>query len=65
MILENEKCHIEIRVDRTYTVDSDCAVLDGEILTVLQNRAVTQIRITDGSIIHHSCFDCFGCNFAF
>ena len=112
MILENEKCHIEIGVDRTYTVDSadnrhydvthnpehyrhsdvtktlsiyidlftselcialigsfytydsDCAVLDGEILTVLQNRAVTQICITDGSIIRHSCFDCFGCNFA-
>ncbi|MDE5893674.1 MAG: hypothetical protein K2H45_12195 [Acetatifactor sp.] len=47
-----------------YTYDSDCAVLDGEILTVLQNKAVIQIRITDGSIIRHSCFDCFGCNFA-
>lgn len=47
-----------------YTYDSDCAVLDDEILTVLQDNTITQINITDGSTIRHICFDCFGCNFA-
>lgn len=112
MILENEKCCVEIQIDETYTVDSadnryydvilnpchykksdisktfsihinlferelcialigpfysydyHCAVLDGETLTVLQNNAITQIRITDGAITRHIEFDCFGCNFA-
>lgn len=111
MILENEKCHIEIKIDETYTVDSadnrhydvtlnpghyrhsdvcktlsihvdlfsdefcialigpfytseyDCAVLDDEILTVLQDDTITQIDISDGSIVRHIKFDCFGCNY--
>lgn len=112
MILENEKCHIEIRIDKTYTVgsadnrhydvtlnpghhqrndmprtlsihidlfsrdfhialigpfhsyDSDCAILDDEILTVLQGNMITQIKITDASIVRNIMLDCFGCNFA-
>lgn len=112
MVLENEKCCIEINIDETYTVDStdnrpydvvlnpchfrksdlsktvsihvdlfehefyialigpfysydfDCAVLDDEILTVLQDNTITQIRITDGALNRHIKFDCLGCNFA-
>lgn len=47
-----------------YIYDDNCAVLDDETLTVLQNDAITQIRITDGTIIRHIELDCFGCNFA-
>ncbi len=112
MILENEKCHIKIEIDETYTVDStdnryydvilnpcnykhgdlsrtlsihidlfskefcialissyyvsdsDCAILDNDVLTVLQDQAITQISITNGSVIRHIKLDCFGCNFA-
>lgn len=111
MVLENEKCCIEIKVDETYTVgsadnryydivlnpcqykrsdltktlsicidlfsaelsialvgpfysyDFDCAVLEDEILTVLQDNSITQIKITDGSVVRHTRFECFGCNF--
>ena len=44
--------------------DSDCAVLDGETLTVLQDDTITQVSIQDGSIKRHRKLDCFGCNFA-
>lgn len=112
MILQNEICHIEIKIDETYTVDStdnrhydvilnpsysrhndlsktlsihidlysrkfqvaligpfysydsDCAILEGDILTILQDDMITQIKITDASIIRNIVFDCFGCNFA-
>ena len=112
MVLENENCCVDIKIDETYTVDStdnrhydvvlnpcnykksnmsktfsihvnlfesefcialigsfysydyNCAVLDDEILTVLQDKTITQIRITDGTIIRHKELDCFGCNFA-
>lgn len=47
-----------------YTYDSDCALLDGEILTVLQDSVITQINVTDGSIVRHIKLDTFGCNFA-
>lgn len=44
--------------------DSDCAVLENDILTVLQNDMITQINISNASIIHNVMLDCFGCNFA-
>ena len=112
MVLENEKCCIEIKIDETYTVnstdnhyydvilnpcnykqsnrsktfsihidlfekkfdialigpiyiyDDNCAVLNDEILTVLQDHIITQISVTDGTIIRHIELDSFGCNFA-
>lgn len=112
MVLVNEKCCVEIKIDETYTIDStdnryydvvlnpynykksdisktlsiyvnlfeseycialigsfysydyDCAVLDDEILTVLQDNKITQISIIDGTIIRYIEFDCIGCNFA-
>lgn len=45
-----------------YSYDEDCAILDDEILTILQNDTITQLRITDGSILLFKEFDCFGCN---
>lgn len=112
MILQYEKCQIEINIDETYTVgsadnrhydvtlnpahyrnnslsktlsihidlfskefqialigpyhsyDSDCAVLEEDILTVLQDDMVTQIKVTDASVVRNVMLDCFGCNFA-
>ncbi len=46
-----------------YSYDFDCAVLDGEILTVLQDNAIIQINIKDGSMIFYKQFDCLGCNY--
>ena len=112
MVLQNEKCYIEISIDETYTLDStdnrlydvvlnpcnnkkgdfsktfsihikllesdlrialigpyyiydsDCAVLDGDTLTILQDSIITQINITDGAMVRHIELDCFGSNFA-
>ena len=47
-----------------YAYDSNCAILDNETLTVLQDNMITQIRITDGTMLRYIKFDCFGCNFA-
>lgn len=47
-----------------YTYDSDCAILENDILTILQDNMITQINITDASIIRIIMLDCFGCNFA-
>lgn len=46
-----------------YTYDFDCAVLENDALTVLQNDTITIINIFDGSITKHIKFDCFGCNY--
>lgn len=47
-----------------YSYDSDCAVLEDDILTILQNDMITQIKITNSTIVRHVLLDCFGCNFA-
>jgi hypothetical protein len=46
-----------------YSSDSDCAVLEKDILTVLQNQTITQINIADGSIVNHIELNGIGCNF--
>lgn len=46
-----------------YTYESDCAILEEQILTVLQNKTITQINVSDGSVIRHIKFDCLGCNY--
>ena len=46
-----------------YSYDIDCSILDGEILTVLQNDDIVQIRVTDGSLVLYKKFECFGCNY--
>jgi len=47
-----------------YVSDLDCAILDNDVLTVLQDEAITQINIMDGSINRHIKLDSLGCNFA-
>lgn len=46
-----------------YSKDDDCCILEGEILTILQNDAITQLNVRDGSIIFHKEFETLGCNF--
>ena len=46
-----------------YSYDKDCAVLEDKILTILQNDAVVQLDINDGTMINFKEFDCFGCNY--
>ena len=43
-----------------YSYDDDCAVLDGEILTVLQNDTISQINIKDGALMFTKKFDALG-----
>ena len=50
-------------VGDVYSCEDDCAILDDEILTVLQNDTITQLSIIDGSVLLFKKFDCFGCNF--
>ena len=44
--------------------DSDCAIFENDILTVLLDQIIVQINIQSGSIVRHIELDCFGCNFA-
>lgn len=46
-----------------YSYDYDCAVLDGKVLTIMQNNTISQIRVDDGALILHKEFECFGCTF--
>lgn len=46
-----------------YSYEADCAVLDDEILTILQNNTITQLSIVDGSVLLFKRFECFGLNF--
>lgn len=47
-----------------FSYDSDCAVLEDDTLTILQNDMITQLNVTNASVIHNVIIDCFGCNFA-
>ena len=46
-----------------YSYDIDCAVLEDKILTILQNDAIVQLNIIDGTMTNCKEFDCFGCNY--
>ena len=46
-----------------YIYDDNCAVLEDEILSVLQGSVITQIGITDGTIIRHIWLNCFDDDF--
>lgn len=43
--------------------DSDCAVLEEDILMILQNNMITQIDLSTNSIILYKVLDTLGCNF--
>lgn len=46
-----------------YTDYSDFAVLEGDLLTVMQEDLFTQFNVRDGSIIRSVRISCYGCNF--
>ena len=46
-----------------YSYDTDCAVLEGKILTILQNDMIVQLDISTGAMLFFKEFDCFGCNY--
>ncbi len=46
-----------------YSIESNCAVLEKDALTVLQDQTITQINVLDGSVIACKELDCTGCNF--
>lgn len=60
--LFSRELHIAL-IGPFYSYVFDCGILDDEILTVLQDNIITQIRVTDGSLVRHIQFDCIGCNF--
>ncbi len=46
-----------------YIYDTDCAVLEDDVLTVLQDRTIVQIDVHTGTLLKFKEFDCFGCNY--
>lgn len=46
-----------------YSYDNNCAFVDNDKLTILQNDIISQICITDGSFILHKKLESFGCNY--
>lgn len=52
-----------ILIGSIYAQDTDCAVLEENILTVLQNDTIVQINIEDASVINYKQFECVGCNY--
>lgn len=52
-----------VLIGSSYSYDKDCAVLEDEILTILQNDAIVQLNVNDGTMINFKEFDCFGCNY--
>ena len=57
--------HYSIALVGSYLIsDSDCAILENDILTVLLDQIIVQINILNGSIVQHVELDCFGCNYA-
>ncbi len=46
-----------------YSYASDCAVLDGKVLTIMQDNMISQICIDDGLLILHKGFGCLGCTY--
>lgn len=47
-----------------HSYDSDCAILEDDILMILQDDMITRINITEASITRNIMLDCLGCNFA-
>ena len=57
--------HYSIALVGSYLIsDSDCAILENDILTVLLDQIIVQINILNGSIVRHIELDCFGSNLA-
>ena len=46
------------------SVDASCALLDGYILTVMQNNSITQIDVRNANLLLHKKYESCGCAFA-
>jgi hypothetical protein len=58
--LFNHKIDITL-VGDFYSNDSDCAILDGKVLTIMQNNTISQICVEHGTLMRHKEFECLGC----
>lgn len=45
-----------------HVYDEDCAILKGNILTVLQNDTISQINVISGEFVFYTRIEDFGCN---
>ena len=43
--------------------DTNCAVLDGNVLTIMQDNTISQVSVKDGALLLHKEFECWGCTF--
>ena len=59
--IEDKKKKIALISDY-YIYEEDCAVLDGNILTILQNDMVPQINVISGELVFYTNVEDFGCN---
>ncbi|GLB29457.1 hypothetical protein LAD12857_13800 [Lacrimispora amygdalina] len=62
-VVMQEQTKIMALIGGLYCYDSDCAILEGDILTVLQNNMITQIDFSSNRLVLHKVLDTFGCNF--
>ena len=53
-----------VLIGNGYADDTDCAFLDGYILTVMMNHTISQIDVRDASLLLHKEYESFGCTFA-
>ncbi|MGN0606385.1 MAG: hypothetical protein ACI4JM_07675 [Oscillospiraceae bacterium] len=44
-----------------YSCDTDCAILNDNILTIMQGNTISQIDIKKEELVLHKKFECFGC----
>ena len=62
-IFNNSKDMKIALVGDCYSCDENCAILDGNILTILQNDVISQINVITGELVFYTNIEDFGCNF--
>lgn len=63
--IQSESNNLLIALIGSYYTELDhCAILEGNILTVLQNDWITQLDVTNGSVIRTNKLSSIGCNFS-
>lgn len=49
-------------IGNLYSYDTNCAILNNEILTVMQDNTIVQINIVNRTLVKALTFECMGCN---
>ena len=62
-ILEGHKKKKIALISDYHIYDTDCAILKGNILTILQNDIISQINVKSGELSFYTDVEAFGCNF--